>query len=144
DYKDLEFGLKHCIDLVALSFVRSADDVKYAKRLIGERTGDVQLIAKLEKPQAVEDLEGILEAADGVMVARGDLGVEMPPEKVPVIQKHIIRRASEWRNLCFQSDEAGSMRYQCQRPSANLSRMLRKIWKCARLPYSRKVATQHA
>ena len=97
DYKDLEFGLKHCIDLVALSFVRSADDVKYAKRLIGERTGDVQLIAKLEKPQAVEDLEGILEAADGVMVARGDLGVEMPPEKVPVIQKHIIRRASEWR-----------------------------------------------
>ena len=55
------------------------------------------MIAKLEKPQALEQLEAIFEASDGVMVARGDLGVEMPPEKVPVIQKHVIRRASEWR-----------------------------------------------
>ena len=55
------------------------------------------VIAKLEKPQALEQLEEIFEAADGVMVARGDLGVEMPPEQVPVIQKHVIRRAAEWR-----------------------------------------------
>ncbi len=58
---------------------------------------DIPVIAKLEKPQALEQLEEILEAADGVMVARGDLGVEMAPEKVPVIQKHVIRRASDWR-----------------------------------------------
>ena len=97
DRKDLEFGIAHAVDLVALSFVRSADDVREAKRLIGNRSDDLPLIAKLEKPQAIEHLEEILAVADGVMVARGDLGVELPPEKVPVIQKRIIRRAAEAR-----------------------------------------------
>src|SRR5439155_14851052 len=64
---------------------------------IKEFRGDVWVIAKLEKPQAIEHLEEILEISDGVMVARGDLGVEMPPEKVPIIQKHVIRRAAAWR-----------------------------------------------
>jgi len=97
DRKDLEFGLKHDVDLVALSFVRSAADVREVKQLIREQGGDVPVIAKLEKPQALEQLEEIFEAANGVMVARGDLGVEMLPEQVPVIQKHVIRRAAEWR-----------------------------------------------
>ena len=97
DRKDLEFGLKHGVDMLALSFVRSAADVRTAKGLIASENSDLPVIAKLEKPQALERLEEILEAADGVMVARGDLGVEMPPEKVPVIQKHVIRRAAEWR-----------------------------------------------
>jgi len=97
DRKDLEFGLKHAVDAVALSFVRTAADVREAKRLMGARRDDVPVIAKLEKPQAIEHLEQILEVADGVMVARGDLGVELPPERVPIIQKHIIRRAAEWR-----------------------------------------------
>src|SRR5581483_6325202 len=97
DRKDLDFGLRHGVDMVALSFVRSAADVQTAKQLIRDRDSEVPVIAKLEKPQAMEQLEQILEAADGVMVARGDLGVEMPAEKVPVIQKHVIRRASEWR-----------------------------------------------
>ncbi len=97
DREDLEFGLKHGVDMVALSFVRSAADLTTVKELIREQGSDVPVIAKLEKPQALEHLEEIFEAADGVMVARGDLGVEMPPEKVPVIQKHVIRRASEWR-----------------------------------------------
>ena len=97
DRKDLEFGLKHGIDYVALSFVRSAADVRAAKQLIAGLGGNVPVVAKLEKPQAIEQLEEILEAADAVMVARGDLGVELPPEKVPVIQKHVIRRAAEWR-----------------------------------------------
>jgi len=97
DRRDLEFGLKQGVDMVALSFVRSAADVNTAKHLIREQGSDVPVIAKLEKPQALEHLEAIFEAADGVMIARGDLGVEMPPEKVPVIQKHVIRRASEWR-----------------------------------------------
>ena len=97
DRKDLEFGLKHEVDMVAISFVRSASDVREVKQLIIEHGSDVPVIAKLEKPQALEELEEILEAADGVMVARGDLGVEMLPEQVPVIQKHVIRRAAEWR-----------------------------------------------
>ena len=97
DRKDLEFGLEHGVDVIALSFVRSAADLMEAKQIITAHKKDVPVIAKLEKPQALDQLEQILEACDGVMVARGDLGVEMPPEKVPVIQKHVIRRASEWR-----------------------------------------------
>jgi pyruvate kinase len=97
DRKDLEFGLKHDVDAIALSFVRSAADVLEAKKIIASHKKDVPVIAKLEKPQALDQLAEILEASDGVMVARGDLGVEMPPEKVPVIQKHVIRRASEFR-----------------------------------------------
>ena len=97
DRKDLEFGIRHGVDLVALSFVRTAGDVREVKRLIGNRGDDLPVIAKLEKPQAIEHLEEIFEVADGVMVARGDLGVEVAPEQVPIIQKHIIRRAMEWR-----------------------------------------------
>lgn len=97
DLKDLEFGLKHGVDVVAVSFVRSAADVKEVKRMVAIHKSDTPVIAKLEKPQAIDNLEEILEAADGVMVARGDLGVEVPLEKVPVIQKHVIWRASEWR-----------------------------------------------
>src|ERR1700726_2545088 len=97
DRKDLEFGLKHGVDMVALSFVRSAADVNLVKQIVTGHGSDTPLIAKLEKPQAIDHLEEILEASDGVMVARGDLGVEMAPEQVPVIQKHVIRRASVWR-----------------------------------------------
>jgi pyruvate kinase len=97
DRKDLEFGLKHDVDMIAISFVRSAADVREVKQLIQDRGSVVPVIAKLEKPQALEQLEEIFEATDGVMVARGDLGVEMLPEQVPVIQKHVIRRAAEWR-----------------------------------------------
>jgi pyruvate kinase len=97
DRKDLEFGLKHGVDAVALSFVRSAADVNMVKQIVIGHGSDTPLIAKLEKPQAIDHLEEILEASDGVMVARGDLGVEMAPERVPVIQKHVIRRAAMWR-----------------------------------------------
>ena len=97
DRADLEFGLKHGVDMVALSFVRSASDVRTVKEIVRENGRDVPVIAKLEKPQALKRLEEIFEASDGVMVARGDLGVEMPAEKVPVIQKYVIRRAADWR-----------------------------------------------
>jgi pyruvate kinase len=97
DRKDLEFGMKQGVDIVALSFVRTASDVQMVKQIIATHGRDTPVIAKLEKPQAIDHLEEILEAADGVMVARGDLGVEMAPEKVPVIQKHVIRRAAQWR-----------------------------------------------
>jgi pyruvate kinase len=97
DEIDLEFCLKAGADTVAVSFVQTAEDVLYVKRRIKELGSDAWVIAKLEKPQAVDHLDSILEAADGIMVARGDLGVEVPPEKVPAIQKHIIRRAAEYR-----------------------------------------------
>jgi pyruvate kinase len=97
DRKDLEFGLKHHVDIVALSFVRSAQDVTGAKQLIESYGRGVPICAKLEKPQALEQLEEIFAVAEGVMIARGDMGVELPPEQVPVIQKHVIRRAAEWR-----------------------------------------------
>ncbi len=97
DKMDLLFGLKHGIDLVAISFVRTAEDVLDAKRFIAAQNLTLPVIAKLEKPQAIDNLEAILQVADGVMVARGDLGVEMPPEKVPAIQKEIIQRSAEWR-----------------------------------------------
>jgi pyruvate kinase len=97
DKRDLEFGLKHAVDVVALSFVRSADDIRMAKSLMRQFGKSVPIIAKLEKPQAIERLEEILEVANGVMIARGDLGVELPPERVPIIQKLVIQRAGVWR-----------------------------------------------
>ena len=97
DRVDLAFGLSARVDAVALSFVRGAADVRAVKKLIAAAGRDTPVIAKLEKPQAIDNLEEILEIADGVMVARGDLGVEVAPEKVPIIQKHVIRRAMHWR-----------------------------------------------
>ena len=97
DLADLEFGLKNGVDIVAVSFVRSAADVIRAKQAILQQRSDVGLVAKLEKPQAIEDLDAILDEAHAVMVARGDLGVEVPPEKVPAIQKYVIRRALDFR-----------------------------------------------
>jgi len=97
DKLDLKFGLAHGVDAVALSFVRSADDLRMAKDLTRKHGKSVPLIAKLEKPQAIDRLEEILEAANAVMIARGDLGVELPPEQVPIIQKRVIQRAALWR-----------------------------------------------
>jgi pyruvate kinase len=97
DSADLEFALKNGVDAIAVSFVRTAEDVRLVRNRVSAYGGETWIIAKLEKPQAIEQLDGILQAADGIMVARGDLGVEVPPEKVPAIQKHIIRRAAEYR-----------------------------------------------
>lgn len=97
DRADLIFALKHGVDYVAVSFVRRPADVLLAKRLIRGAKQDTPVIAKLEKPEAIENLEEILRVSDGVMVARGDLGVEMRPERVPVVQKNIIARAREFR-----------------------------------------------
>ncbi len=92
DRADLAFGLANGVDYVALSFVRRARDIEQARALMGER--DVPLIAKIEKPQALDELGAILRAADGVMVARGDLGVEIGSEEVPIVQKRIIAEAN--------------------------------------------------
>ena len=97
DKADLKFALAQGVDYIAVSFVRRPEDVLLAKRLIRRAGKETPVIAKLEKPEAIENLEGILRVADGVMVARGDLGVEMNPERVPVVQKNIIARAREFR-----------------------------------------------
>ncbi len=90
DIEDLLFGLSHGVDFVALSFVRTGDDIRQVKRY----AGTTPIIAKLEKPQAVDRIDEIAQLADGVMVARGDLGVELPLERVPLIQKTAIERTN--------------------------------------------------
>lgn len=97
DREDLAFALKHGANYIAVSFVRRPEDVLLAKALVRRAGKTTPVIAKLEKPEAIENLDEILRAADGVMVARGDLGVEMSPERVPVVQKTIIARARHFR-----------------------------------------------
>ncbi|GIW71335.1 MAG: pyruvate kinase [Planctomycetota bacterium] len=94
DREDLRFGVANGVDLVALSFVRGPEDVRLARRLIAEAGGDQPVVAKIEKREAVGAIDEILQVADGIMVARGDLGVELPLEQVPQIQKHLIARAN--------------------------------------------------
>jgi pyruvate kinase len=91
DIADLRFGLERGVDLVAQSFVRSAEDCRRARALITQFGGNARLIAKIEKPEAVDDFAQILEVVDGVMIARGDLAVETSPERVPVLQKQLLR-----------------------------------------------------
>jgi pyruvate kinase len=98
DLRDLDFGIAQGVDYVALSFVRRAEDVRQLRKEIANRVADDMpplIIAKIEKPQAVEDIDNIIAEADGIMVARGDLGVEMPPEDVPLLQKMIIRKCND-------------------------------------------------
>lgn len=91
DKRDLDFGIKQGVDLISLSFVRKPEDIQALKALLQAKGADIPVLAKLEKPQAIANLEAIVDVCDAIMVARGDLGVEMSPEKVPLIQKQIIR-----------------------------------------------------
>lgn len=92
DEADLAFGLANGVDYVALSFVQRAGDMHFLREKVGDKAA---ILAKIEKPTAVEDIEGILHASDAIMLARGDLGVEFPPEKLPGIQKQVIKKARE-------------------------------------------------
>lgn len=95
DESDLRWALRSGVDLIALSFVRSADDIKAVHAIMNEEGVFRPVIAKIEKPQAVENLNSIIDAFDGIMVARGDLGVEMPIEEIPLVQKRCITMARE-------------------------------------------------
>ncbi|MFM6190956.1 MAG: pyruvate kinase [Planktothrix sp.] len=96
DEQDLDFGISQGIDWVSLSFVRRAEDVQALKALLVEKgAAEIPVIAKIEKPQAIANLESIINECDGLMVARGDLGVEMNPERVPILQKQIIRMCNQ-------------------------------------------------
>lgn len=94
DRLDLDFCIEHGVDFVAL-FVRHARDIEELKELLRQRRSELGVIAKIEKPEAVENFDAILAVSDGIMVARGDLGVEINPEKVPLIQKQIIRKCNQ-------------------------------------------------
>ena len=90
DKADIRFGIAHDVDYVALSFVRTANDISTTRKFLKAHGADIPVIAKIEKPEAIKNLDEIIRAADGIMVARGDLGVEMSPEQVPLLQKGII------------------------------------------------------
>jgi len=117
DREDLRFALSHNVDFIAASFVRRPEDVLLAKALIRRAKKDTPVISKLEKPEAIENLEGILRVSDGVMVARGDLGVEMNPETVPVVQKNIIARAREFRRPVITATQMLESMTQNPRPT---------------------------
>jgi len=95
DEQDLEFGLANDVEWVALSFVRTADDIHYLRKKINAAGKDTRIIAKIEKPEALENMDEIIEATDGLMVARGDLGVEIAMEDVPIAQKLLVRKCNE-------------------------------------------------
>ena len=108
DEEDLAFGLHLGIDMVAISFVRSEKDVERVRQAIGRLAPErakLPIIAKLERPEALENLEAIIHVSDGVMVARGDLGVEMAPEYVPIAQKHIIETANRHSRLVITATQ---------------------------------------
>lgn len=105
DFNDLEFVLKHRVDYIALSFVRSANDVFELKNWLAAKGKTLPVIAKIEKKEAVDNLLEIINAADGVMVARGDLGVELPPQEVPVLQKSIIKQCNALGKLVITATQ---------------------------------------
>lgn len=105
DRKDIRFGVAEGVDYMALSFVRGPEDVQAAQRLVAECGGCQPIIAKIELAAAVDALDSLLEEADGVMIARGDLGVEMGPEVVPILQKRIITQANRHRRLVITATQ---------------------------------------
>lgn len=106
DVQDAKFGAEMDVDYIALSFVRTAPDIMKLRNLLNEvHKPEIRVIAKIEKPEAVKNLREILEASDGVMVARGDLGVELPAERVPLLQKMIIEKANKTARLAITATQ---------------------------------------
>ncbi len=120
DLQDIEFGLAHDVDAIALSFVRRAEDIVSLREAISSSAHDgvtPLIIAKLEKPEAIDNLEQIITVCDGVMVARGDLGVEVAPERVPSIQKHIIQHANAAQRFVITATQMLDSMIENPRPS---------------------------
>ncbi|MBD3166016.1 pyruvate kinase [bacterium] len=105
DWKDLEFGLEQKVDFVALSFVQGPDDLIAVRSFMSHNSRKPRLIAKIERPRAVERIDSILEVTDGIMVARGDLGISVPIEQVPTIQKRLIRKARDTMKLVITATQ---------------------------------------
>jgi pyruvate kinase len=94
DLSDIEFGIKNSVDMIALSFVRKPEDVLELKSILKKNNTDIPVISKIERPEAINKIDEIIEVSDAIMVARGDLGVEISPEEVPILQKMIIKKCN--------------------------------------------------
>lgn len=129
DLTDLAWGIDQGVDYVAVSFVRRAEDILAARTRINEAGAAIPIIAKLEKPQALTQLDDILEAADGVMVARGDMGVELPPEDVPIWQKRIIAAANHRQKIVITATQMLESMVHNPRPTrAEVTDVANAIW----------------
>lgn len=117
DRDDIRFGVAHGVDYLALSFVRGPEDIAAARALVKEYGTSIPIIAKIERAEAIAALDGILDQADGVMIARGDLGVEMGPESVPVLQKRIIAEANRRRRVVITATQMLESMTQATRPT---------------------------
>jgi pyruvate kinase len=129
DFADLEFALKYRVDYIALSFVRSASDITTLKEWLKKKGVNIPVIAKIEKKEAVDNFDEILSEADGIMVARGDLGVELLPQEVPIIQKQIIRKCNEIGKLVITATQMlESMIYNPIPTRAEASDVANAVW----------------
>jgi pyruvate kinase len=129
DYHDLEYVLKHRAEYIALSFVRSADDIRELKEWLTKKEKQIPVIAKIEKKEAVDDFDAILIEADGIMIARGDLGVELKPQRVPVIQKKIIKRCNEVGKLVITATQMLESMINSPTPTrAEVSDVANAVW----------------
>ncbi|HEX9162192.1 MAG TPA: pyruvate kinase [Thermoanaerobaculia bacterium] len=118
DRADMRFAVEQQLDYIAASFIRRRSDIEGIREELRELGGtEINVIAKLEKPQAIDNLEDILEVSDGVMVARGDLGVELPPEAVPIVQKRILAEASRWGRFAITATQMLESMTTASRPT---------------------------
>jgi pyruvate kinase len=118
DREDVKYAVEHKLDYIAASFIRRRSDIEDLRQLLHDLGGsELNVIAKLEKPQAIDNLEDILDVSDGVMVARGDLGVELPPEDVPIVQKRILSEASRWGRFAITATQMLESMTTASRPT---------------------------
>lgn len=117
DKEDLEFCLSKDVDYIALSFVRTGNDVKQLKKIISDKGKDIPVISKIEKPEAVANIDEIIKYSDGIMIARGDLGVEMKPEMVPIIQRQLTEKAAENHKIVITATQMLESMIENPRPT---------------------------
>ena len=117
DKSDIDFAAKHSCDYLALSFVNSKEDVIAARKIIEDAGGDALIISKIENHKGIENIDEIIEVSDGIMVARGDLGVEVPLEKLPMLQKSIIRKCRQKGKFAIVATEMLASMYESPRPT---------------------------
>jgi len=117
DRKDLRFAIRQKVEYLSVSFVRSPNDIQEIKKLIKKSRADIQVIAKIEKPEAVKNIDKIIDVSDGIMIARGDLGVEMSAENVPVIQKEIIAKCNRKGKLVITATQMLESMIEKMRPT---------------------------
>lgn len=117
DKEDITFAAKHACDYLALSFVNTKEDVLEARKIIQEAGGDAQVISKIESRKGIENIDDIISVSDGIMVARGDLGVEFPMEKLPMLQKSIIKKCRQEGKFAIVATEMLASMYENPRPT---------------------------